>query len=97
MATIQIVKFRLAPGTDLVAFRALNERFQREIVPTLAGLERREATVSPEGEWMLVLRYSNADVAKKAGRLDTSEVAQNFMTMIDMKSMSASFHDIVSQ
>lgn len=97
MATIQIVKFRLATGTDPAAFRALNERFQREIAPTLPGLERREATVGPDGEWVLVLRYADIELAKKAGRSDTSETAQSFMKMIDMSSMSASFTEIVSQ
>jgi hypothetical protein len=97
LATIQIVKFRLATGTDPDAFRALNERFQREIAPTLLGLERREATVGPDGEWVLVLRYADIEHAKKAGRSDTSETAQSFMKMIDMSSMSASFTEIVSQ
>ncbi len=97
MATIQIVKFRLAAGTDPNAFRALNERFQREVAPTLPGLERREATVGPDGEWMLVLRYADIEQAKKAGRSDTGETAQSFMKMIDMNSMSATFTEIVSQ
>ena len=97
MATIQIVKFRLAAGTDPVAFRELNERFQREVAQTLTGLERREATIGADGEWMLVLRYSDADHAKQAGRSDTSEISQGFMKMIDMSSMSANFFEIVSQ
>lgn len=97
MATIQIVKFRLAAGTNPDAFRALNERFQREVAPTLPGLERREASVGPDGEWVLVLRYADIEQAKKAGRSDTSETALSFMKMIDMSSMSASFTEIVSQ
>ena len=97
MATIQIVKFRLAAGTDPDAFRVLNERFQREIAPTLPGLERREATAGTDGEWVLVLRYADIEQAKRAGRSDTSETAQSFMKMIDMSSMSASFTEIISQ
>ena len=97
MAAIQIVKFRLAAGNDLAAFRALNERFQREIAPILPGLQRREASVSPDGEWVLVLRYADVEHAKKAGQSDTSETAQSFMKMIDMSSMSASFTKIVSE
>lgn len=97
MATIQIVRFHLTQGADPASFRALNERFQREVVPTLPGLERREATISEDGEWVLVLRYSDAELAKKAGRSDNSELAQSFMRSIDMSSMSASFYEIVSQ
>lgn len=97
MATIQIVRFKLAPNVDEKDFRALNERFQREVAPKLAGLERREATVGEGGEWMLVLRYRDVDSAKKAGKSDTSDISQKFMTMIDMKTMSASFYEIASE
>jgi len=97
MAAIQIVRFRLATGVDEGEFRALNERFQREVAPKLPGLVRREATRSAEGEWILVLRYADVEAAKKAGRSDTSEVAQAFMKMIDRTTMSAVFSEIVSE
>ena len=42
-----------------------------------------------------MLRYSDADHAKQAGRSDTSEISQGFMKMIDMSSMSANFFEIV--
>jgi hypothetical protein len=96
MAAIQIVRFKLAPHDDEKEFRELNQRFQREVAPKLAGLERREATVGEGGEWVLVLRYRDVESARKAGKSDTSEVSQKFMTMIDMKTMSASFYEIAS-
>lgn len=97
MAVIQIVKFRLNDGVDDTAFRALNERFQQEVAPTLPGLVRREATVSDDGEWLLVLRYTDMESAHKAGRSDTGDISRQFMQMINMNSMSASFHTIVSE
>lgn len=97
MATIQIVRFKLQPDCDVEQFLALNERFQREVVPTLPGLKRREATIAPDGEYMLVLRYDDAESAKKAGRSDTSDISQQFMSFIDMSTMSASFFDIISE
>ena len=97
MAAIQIVRFKLAPNVDEKDFRALNQRFQSEVAPKLAGLERREATVGEGGEWMLVLRYRDVDSAKKAGKSDTSDISQKFMTMIDMKTMSASFYEVASE
>lgn len=97
MAAIQIVRFKLAPNVDEKEFRALNERFQREVAPNLVGLERREATVGEGGEWTLVLRYRDVDAAKRAGKSDTSDISRRFLTMIDMKTMSASFHEIVSE
>ncbi len=96
MAVIQIVRFRLAAGVDDAEFRALNERFQREVAPRLPGLTRREATRSAEGEWVLVLRYTDVDTAKQAGKSDKSDLSQRFMQMIDMTTMSANFTEIVS-
>jgi hypothetical protein len=97
MATIQIVRFKLKSDTSENEFRALNERFQREVVPTLPGLVRREATVAPDGTWLLVLRYADVESAHKAGRSDTSDISQKFMGLIDMTTMSASFYEIVSE
>jgi hypothetical protein len=97
MAVIQIVRFRLNDGVEDAAFRSLNERFQREVAPKLPGLVRREATVSEDGEWLLVLRYTDLETAHKAGRSDTSDISQAFMAMIDMSTLSASFSTIVSE
>jgi hypothetical protein len=97
MAAIQIVRFKLNAGSNVEAFQALNERFQREVVPTLAGLIRREATVSNDGEYLLVLRYKDVESAQKAGGSDTSDISKQFMSFIDMTSLSVSFHTIISE
>jgi hypothetical protein len=97
MSVIQIVRFRLNDGVEDAAFRSLNERFQREVAPKLPGLVRREATVSEDGEWLLVLRYTDLETAHKAGRSDTSDISQAFMAMINMSTLSASFYTIVSE
>lgn len=97
MNVIQIVRFRLNDGVNESEFRAINERFQREIVPTLPGLLRREATVSADGEWLLVLRYDTMDNARGGGKRDTSELAHTFMSFINMSTMSVGFYDIVNE
>ena len=97
MAVIQIVRFRPNTGVDAAAFHALNERFQRDVVPKLPGLVRREATVSGDGEWLLVLRYTDMDSARKAGPSDTGDISREFMKSIDMSTMSASFYTVVSE
>ncbi|MEO5963983.1 MAG: hypothetical protein ABIR11_00855 [Candidatus Limnocylindrales bacterium] len=79
------------------AFRALNERFQREVVPTLPGLERREATRAEVGEWVLVLRYGDMESAQRGPQADTSEISGQFISMLDMATMSAARYEIVSQ
>lgn len=97
MAVIEIVRFRLKDGADEGEFRALNERFQREVVPTLPGLERREATRSGDGEWILVLRYADMASAERGPEADTSEISGHFISLLDMGSMSAARYEIVSE
>ncbi|MCA9941770.1 MAG: hypothetical protein KC418_24195 [Anaerolineales bacterium] len=97
MNVIQIVRFKLNAGVDEAAFRAINERFQKEVVPTLPGLLRREATVGENGEWLLVLRYDTMENARGGAQRDTSEMAHTFMSFIDMRTMSAGFFTIVSE
>jgi hypothetical protein len=97
MNVIQTVKFQVKAGTDESEFRAINQRFQDEVVPTLPGLLRREATVGEDGEWLLVLRYDSIENARGGGKRDTSELAHTFMSFIDMSTMAASFYSIVSE
>jgi hypothetical protein len=97
MAVLQIVRFRAKPDVTDEEMVAINDRFQREVAPTLPGLERREATCSDDGDWLLVLRYADMDHAAGGAARDTSPVATEFMSMIDMTSMSASFHPVVSE
>ena len=97
MAVIQIVRFRLNKGADEAAFRATNERFQREVAPTLPGLVRREATRGDDGEWLLVLRYTDMEHATRAGKADTSDISRAFIAAVDMSTMSAGFYPIVSE
>lgn len=97
MAVVDIVRFRLKDDTDVEAFRALNERFQREIAPTLPGLERREATIGADGEWLLVLRYQDLESATRGPAADTSPLAGAFMDAIDPASMSMAHYEVVSE
>jgi len=97
MAVLQIVRFRAKSEVSHEEMLAVNERFQREVAPTLPGLERREATCTADGDWVLVLRYADMDHAAGGAAKDTSPVALEFMSKIDMSSMSASFHPVVSE
>lgn len=96
-AAIQIVKFRPKADVAHSDVVAMNERFQREVAPVLPGLERREAAVTDDGEWVLVLRYATMELAVAPPADHGLEVANLFMQMIDMSTMSASFHTVVSE
>lgn len=97
MAVLQIVRFRTRPEVPEEEMLEINDRFQREVAPGLPGLERREATLSDDGQWLLVLRYSSMDDAMAGPGRDTSPVAMEFMSKIDMSTMSASFHPVISE
>lgn len=96
-AVIQIVRFHPKPDVAHEDMIALNERFQREVAPKLPGLERREACVTDDGEWVLALRYSSMDLATAPPADHGMEIAGSFMQMIDMPTMSASFQTVVSE
>ena len=96
-AAIQIVRFRPRPDVANDDLIEMNERFQREAVPNLPGLERREACVTEDGEWVLVLRYASMALATAPPADHGMEVAGSFMQMIDMSTMSASFQTMVSE
>ncbi len=97
MPVLQLVRFRSKATVSDDEMRAINERFQREVAPKLPGLLRREATVTPDGDWLLVLRYQDAESARQAAGEDTSEVSGLLMSNIDMGTLQVSFHPIVSE
>jgi hypothetical protein len=97
MAVMEIVRFRTKAGVDEAEIAAVNERFQREVAPVLLGLERREATRTEDGEWVLVLRYRDAESAARAMGSDTSEVSGLLMSMIDMATLSLTRSTVVSE
>jgi len=97
MAALQIVRFRTNPDVAEADIVAINERFQREIVPELPGLERREATRTADGGWVLVLRYVDIETATAPPADHGMEIAGRLMSMIDSSTMSAEFLDVVSE
>jgi hypothetical protein len=97
MAVLEIVRFRTTAGVDEAEMASVNERFQREVAPKLSGLERREATRTGDGEWVLVLRYVDAQSAERAMGSDTSDVSGRLMSMIDMATLSVSRSEVVSE
>lgn len=97
MAVIETVQFRLKEGVDEAEFHMINERFQREVVPVLPGLQRREATCSPEGTWLLVLRYADMESATRAMQTDTSDVSHKLISLIDMSTMAVGHYQLISE
>ena len=97
MAALQIVRFRTNADVAEADIVAINERFQREIAPALPGLQRREATRTADGGWVLVLRYADMDAATAPPGDHGMEVAGALMPMIDMTTMSVELLTVVSE
>ena len=96
-AVLQTVRFRARPDIDDAEVVAINERFQREVAPQLAGLERREAARTADGECVLVIRYRDMETAAAPPADHGMEVAGALMSMIDMSTMSAELVTVVSE
>lgn len=97
MAVLHIIRFRTVAGTAEADMIAINERFQREIVPLIPGLERREATLTSDGEWVFVLRYVDMAAATAPPADHGMEVAGALMSLIDMSTMSSEHLRVVSE
>jgi hypothetical protein len=97
MSILQIVRFRPKADTDPVALEAMNLRMHRENGPLLSGLQRREATRSAEGEWVVVMRWTDLESAKAPAPPATTELTRSFMSMIDMSTLSIGFYALKSE
>ena len=95
-AVIHTIKFRVRDDVEPAAALAANERFQREVAPQLPGLDRREATISADGEWMLINRYQTMEAATDRN-MTGGPAAEAMMAIIDMSTMSSSFATVVSE
>lgn len=96
MAVLQIVKFNLKSSDSLEAFIALNQRFQDEVAPHIPGLERRESSISGDGKATLFIKYRDMESATAGPKADSGNpIANDFMSMVDMSSMSAEFFPLI--
>jgi hypothetical protein len=94
MTVIQIVRFTPKSGTDPKAFEEANARLHREAVPKLVGLQRREATRSAEGDWLVVMRWIDGDSARKPPPPEVAEASKGVMSMVEMSTLSSSFYEV---
>jgi hypothetical protein len=96
IAIMQIIRFRALPEVTEAEVEAMNDRFQQEVAPKLPGLKRREAGVTPDGEWVLVLHYDSADQARAAMGVDKTDVSGKLMAMMDKPTIKIDLVDVRS-
>jgi len=87
---IEIMRFRLAPGSDEAEFRAADRRLQQEFAYQQPGLLRRTTARGADGDWVVIdLWRSAADADACAARWDSDPVVGAFMALVDGSSVTS--------
>jgi hypothetical protein len=86
---IEILRFRLAAGTDEAAFLAADWQVQQEFASHQPGLLRRTTARGADGGWIVIdLWRSVADADACDARWEQDEVTQAFMDLLDRTSVA---------
>jgi hypothetical protein len=97
MPVLQVVRFRPKADTTPTALEAMNLRLQLENGPRLSGLQRREASRSADGEWAVIMRWTDVESARKPLQGEAAELSKSFMSMVDMSTLSIGFYALQSE
>jgi heme-degrading monooxygenase HmoA len=62
MSVVEVATFRLAKGTDVGSFLALDKRVQTELVPNQPGFLRR-TTARRDADWLVVTLWASEGAA----------------------------------
>jgi len=81
---IELLTFRLAPGTDDAAFLDADRRVQTEFAYHQPGLVRRTTARGADGEWIVIDFWQTAGHADACDqRWSTDPAATAFMALVD--------------
>jgi hypothetical protein len=81
---IEIMRFRLSPGSSEEAFRSADRRLQSEFAYQQPGLLRRTTAAGADGDWVVVdLWRSEADADAATERWADDQAAAAFMSFVD--------------
>jgi hypothetical protein len=86
---IEIMRFRLASGSDEAEFLAADHRLQEEFAYHQHGLLRRTTARGEDGSWIVIDLWSTAaDADACAVRWDSDPVVHAFMALVDRSSVT---------
>jgi hypothetical protein len=86
---IEIMSFRLSPGTSEAAFLAADRRVQEEFARHQPGLMSRTTARGEDGGWIVIdLWRSAADADACDTRWEHDPVTQGFMALLDRSSVT---------
>ncbi len=76
--------FRLAPGIDEQAFRAVDERVQVEVAYHQPGFLRRSLGRHTDGRWLVLTVWATSDdAATGRAALDASPLGAEFLALLE--------------
>jgi hypothetical protein len=85
---IEIVKFKLAPGTTAAAFQPLDRAVEVQHVSKQPGFISRESA-GDNGEWLVVVHWKSVkDAEASMTSFATAPAAQPFMAKLDASTMT---------
>jgi hypothetical protein len=91
---IEIMRFRLAPGTDHQAFLAADRRVQTEFAYRQPGLLRRTVARAEDGEWVVIdLWRAGGDAERCSSAWEGDPATGAFMALVDPASVAVSRYE----
>ena len=86
---IEIVRFRVKPGTDRDQFLAQNRAVEKNFVSRQPGLITRESAQNDDGEWIVVLHWERSEDAQASmDKFVAAPETKDFTALIDMGTFS---------
>ena len=86
---IEIVTFKLGPGTSAAAFQPLDRAVEVQHVSKQPGFISRESAAGDNGEWLVVVHWKSVkDADASMANFATAPAAQAFMAKLDAATMT---------
>ena len=95
MAILEVETFTLNPGTDALAFRALDEQMQEWCYLNRAGLARRTTARNDNGSYVVITLFGDATQADAAYYRSTDTVVAQWSASIVESSRSVAVYSLL--
>ena len=95
MAVLEIETFSLVPGTDALAFRALDEQMQEWCYLNRPGLARRTTARNDNGSYVVITLFGDATQADATYYRSTDNVVAQWSASIVESSRSVAVYSLL--
>lgn len=95
MATVEVITFKVKPGTDEAKFMQENEVVATEYTPKQPGFIDRELGKGADDEYVVVHWEDTPSAEASMEKFPADPVAQEFISMMDMDTFRMVRYEIV--